>query len=89
MQSVVCTNCNKVMRGTSCASKSGEKHIYYQCYNCKTTIAEKKLEKPLIRFLNDMVDYFLLVDNTFKPYLNQDTEQEVERYNKFVERAKS
>jgi len=84
MQSVVCTRCNKVMGGTSCASKNGEKHIYYSCYKCKTTIAEKKLEKPLINFLNDMLDYFLLVDNTFKPYLNKDVEHEVNKYTKLL-----
>lgn len=77
MQTVVCSKCSKMMGGGSCASKSNEKHIYYTCHTCKTVIAEKKLEKPLMNFLNDMFDYFLLIDNTFKPYLNKDTEAEV------------
>lgn len=89
MQSVVCTECNKVMGGSSAASKSKKKHIYYFCNNCKTRIAEKKLEKPLMNFLNDMLDYFLLIDNTFKPYLNQDVDHELKRYNKLLEELKT
>ncbi len=33
-----------------------------------------------MKFLNDMLDFFLVVDNSFKPTLNQDTEQEIKKY---------
>lgn len=30
----------------------------------------------MINFLDDMLDFFLLIDNTYKTYLYQDTESE-------------
>ena len=84
MQSVVCSKCHKIMGGTSCSSKSKRKYIYYQCNNCGMTISENKLEDKIMIFLNDMLDYFLLIDNTFKPFLNQDIEKEIKRYNKML-----
>lgn len=38
----------------------------------------------MINFLDDMLDFFLLIDNTYKPYLYQDTEQEVKKCNKIL-----
>lgn len=72
------------MGGTSCSSKSKQKYIYYQCNNCGMTISEVKLEDKLMLFLNDMLDYFLLIDNTYKPFLNQDLDSEIKRYNKML-----
>lgn len=48
------------------------------------TISENKLEDRIMLFLNDMLDYFLLIDNTFKPFLNQDIDKEIKRYNKIL-----
>lgn len=31
-----------------------------------------------------MLDFFLLVDNTYKPYLYQETENELKKYNKII-----
>lgn len=84
MQSVVCSHCHKIMGGASCSSKSKRKYIYYQCNNCGMTISENKLEDKIMLFLNDMLDYFLLIDNTFKPFLNQNIESEMKRYNKML-----
>lgn len=84
-QRVLCPKCKDViMGGCSSTSKTGEKHCYYQCVKCKTRISEAKLEQPLLEFLNDMLDYFLIIDNTFKPYLNKDTDAEFKRYNKML-----
>ena len=88
MQSIICPKCHKVMGGSSSTSKTGAKHSYYMCACCKMRINEKKIEKPLLRFLNDMLDYFLLIDNTFKPYLNQDTEIEIKKYSDMIEALK-
>lgn len=48
------------------------------------TISENKLEDKIMLFLNDMLDYFLLIDNTFKPFLNQDIDKEIKKYNKML-----
>ncbi len=84
MQSIRCPNCGTIMGGCSSKSHTGEKHCYYQCANCKTRVSEKKIEKQMINFLDDMLDFFLLIDNTYKPYLYQDTEKELKKYNKII-----
>lgn len=80
MQKIICPKCNKVMGGTSSTSKNKEKHLYYKCNCCKNRINEKKIEKELMEFLNDMLDFFLIIDNSFKPTLNKDVENEIKKY---------
>lgn len=84
MQSIKCPKCSTIMGGCSSKSHTGEKHCYYQCANCKMRVSEKKIEKQMINFLDDMLDFFLLIDNTYKPYLYQDTESELKKCNKII-----
>lgn len=85
MQSIKCPKCGTIMGGCSSKSHTGEKHCYYQCANCKTRVSEKKIEKQMINFLDDMLDFFLLIDNTYKPYLYQDIEKELKKCNKIID----
>jgi len=82
MQKLVCPKCHKVMGGCSSTSKNKTKHVYYRCASCNTRISENRIEKSLMKFLNDMLDFFLIVDNSFKPSINRDTELEINRYKK-------
>ncbi len=84
MQKVRCPKCNKIMGGRSSTSKNKTKHSYYKCASCNTRINEVKLEKSLMKFLNDMLDFFLIVDNSFKPTLNKDTENDIKKYKKIA-----
>ncbi len=85
MQSIKCPKCGTIMGGCSSKSHTGEKHCYYQCANCKIRASEKKIEKQMINFLDDMLDFFLLIDNTYKPYLYRDTEKELKKCNKIID----
>lgn len=85
MQSIKCPKCGTIMGGCSSKSHTGEKHCYYQCANCKTRVSEKKIEKQMINFLDDMLDFFLLIDSTYKPYLYQNTEKELKKCNKIID----
>ncbi len=80
MQKILCPKCHKIMGGESSTSGTGDKHIYYKCNCCKKRISEKKIEKELIKFLNDMLDFFLIVDNSFKPSMCRDIEIEISKY---------
>lgn len=80
MQKVRCPHCNKIMGGSSSTSRNQVKHVYYKCANCKIRINENRIEKSLMKFLNDMLDFFLIVDNSFKPTLNKDTENDIKKY---------
>lgn len=85
MQSIKCPKCDTIMGSCSSKSHTGEKHCYYHCAKCNTRISEKKIEKQMINFLDDMLDFFLLIDNTYKPYLYQDTENELKKCNKIID----
>lgn len=82
MQKIKCPKCNKIMGGCSSTSKNNEKHLYYKCASCGVRINEKRIEKSLMKFLNDMLDFFLIIDNSFKPSLNRDTKNEITKYQK-------
>ena len=82
MQKIRCPKCHKIMGGSSSTSKNNTQHWYYKCANCGMRINEKRIEKPLMKFLNDMLDFFLIIDNSFKPSLNKDTENDIKKYAK-------
>lgn len=82
MQKILCPKCHKIMGGESSTSGTGDKHTYYKCNCCKKRISEKKIEKELIKFLSDMLDFFLIIDNSFKPSMCRDVEEEIIKYEK-------
>lgn len=88
MQKVRCPKCGKIMGGSSSTSKNKTKHVYYKCANCNIRVNETKIENVLMKFLNDMLDFFLIVDNSFKPTLNQDTENKIKKYRKIENELK-
>ncbi len=87
MQKIVCSKCNKIMGGSSSTSKNKPTQIYYKCNCCNTRINEKKIEKSLMLFLNDMLDYYLLIDNNFKSFFNEDLSIEIDKYNKMLDKC--
>ena len=87
MQKIVCSKCNKIMGGSSSTPKNKPTQIYYKCNCCNTRINEKKIEKPLMLFLNDMLDYHLLIDNNFKSFFNEDLNIEIDKYNKMLDKC--
>ncbi len=84
MQKIACSKCNKIMGGSSTTSKNKPTQIYYKCNCCNTRINEKKIEQPLMLFLNDMLDYYLLIDNNYKSFFNEDLTIEIKRYEKIL-----
>ncbi len=82
MQKILCPKCHKIMGGESSTSGTGDKHIYYKCNCCKKRISEKKIEKELMKFLNDMLDFFLIIDNSFKPSVCRDIDLEITKNEK-------
>jgi site-specific DNA recombinase len=87
MQKIVCSKCNKIMGGSSSTSKNKPTQIYYKCNCCNTRINEKKIEKHLMLFLNDMLDYYLLIDNNFKSFFNEDLSIEIDKCNKMLDKC--
>ena len=84
MQKIICSKCNKIMGGSSTTSKNKPTQIYYKCNCCNTRINEKKIEQPLMLFLNDMLDYYLLIDKNYKSFFHEDLTIEIKRYEKIL-----
>lgn len=89
MQKIKCPRCNKIMGGSSSTSKNKTKHLYYLCSNCGLRINENRIEKPLMRFLNDMLDFFLIIDSSFKPTLSLNTDSDIIKYKKILSELKA
>ncbi len=82
MQKILCPKYHKIMGGESSTTGTGDKHIYYKCNCCKRRISEKKIESELMKFLNDMLDFFLIIDNSFKSSMYRDIDEEITKYEK-------
>lgn len=88
MQKIKCPHCNKIMGGSSSTSKNKTKHLYYLCSSCGLRINENRIEKPLMKFLNDMLDFFLIIDSSFKPTLSMNTDSDIIKYKKVLSELK-
>ena len=88
MQKIKCPHCNKIMGGSSSTSKNKTKHLYYLCSNCGLRINENRIEKPLMKFLNDMLDFFLIIDSSFKPTLSMNSDLDIIKYKKVLSELK-
>ena len=89
MQKIKCPYCQKIMGGSYSLNKSKNKHIYYKCASCNKLISESKIEKELMKFLNDMLDFFLIVDNSFKTSINTNVDSEIKKFTKLKEELKT
>lgn len=66
-QKLVCEHCNNLLVGTSGTSKNKSVQLYYRCTKCKQikNINERKIETEFINLIDDIFDFYSLLDNTF------------------------
>lgn len=77
---VYCPHCNALLSCVSGTSKTGQKHLYYQCLKCrKFKTSEKELEKNFNLKLNDLLDYATLVSNQFIVVSNKNYDVEIQQ----------
>ena len=62
-----CPICNKPYTCISGKSKTGNIYLYYKCFKCKPnyTIGEIDIEKQFISNVNELLDYYSILDNSF------------------------
>lgn len=77
-QKLICEHCNNMLIGISANSKNKVTHFYYRCNKCKKiyNINEKKIEKIFIDNMDNIFDFYSLLDNTFiaSSIINYDNE---------------
>ena len=78
-------------------SKTGNVYLYYKCFNCKPryAIGEVELEKEFVSSINELLDYYSILDNSFITLntINYDHEinaltQEINEIDTRIENAK-
>ncbi len=64
---IICNNCGSILNTTSATGNNGIIQLYYRCNKCKkiANFNEKKLEKIFINQINDIFDFYSLLDSSF------------------------
>lgn len=79
-QKLICKHCGSILNNSSATGRNGNVQFYYKCNNCKkiNNYNEKKIEKEFIEKLNDIFDFYSLLDNTFITTTTIDYKQEID-----------
>ena len=79
-QKLICQHCGSVLNNSSATGRNGNVQLYYKCNDCKkiNNYNEKKIEKEFIEKLNDIFDFYSLLDNTFITTTTIDYKQEID-----------
>ena len=68
-QKLVCKHCGSLLNNVSATGRNGNTQLYYKCSNKKCSkqknINEKKIEKEVLYVLDDIFNFYCLLDNTF------------------------
>ena len=93
-QKLLCPNCGKVM---TCKGSGGKKikYMYYYCENCNLYYNEDELEKCLMSYILELVEYDFQVKKYFYPLLaerkdnnSEDIEKEIRKLENQKDRLK-
>ena len=69
LQKLKCPKCQRILGGNATRKKNGNVYYYYQCHDCKITIKEKDIEKEFDRFIVDIQEYDVVVNQTLLPMI--------------------
>ena len=66
-QKLICSHCGKILNNVSSQGGSRTLQLYYRCSNCKKIdlINEKKIDKEVIKQIDEIFDFYSLLDKTF------------------------
>ncbi|MFV0250200.1 MAG: recombinase family protein [Bacilli bacterium] len=66
-QKLLCKHCGAILNGVSSTGRNKTIHLYFRCTKCKKIydINEKKIEKEFMTRINDIFDFYSLLDSTF------------------------
>ena len=64
----------------SATGRNGNVQLYYKCNNCKKiyNFNEKRIEKEFLEKIDDIFDFYSILDNTFITTTTIDYKQEID-----------
>lgn len=79
-QKLICKHCGSVLNNLSATGRNGNVQLYYKCNNCKKiyNFNEKRIEKEFLEKIDDIFDFYSLLDNTFITTTTIDYKQEID-----------
>jgi Site-specific recombinases, DNA invertase Pin homologs len=82
-QKLICEHCNNILNGVSATSSNKTIHLYYRCTKCKKIfdVNEKVIEKDFMAKLDDIFDFYSLLDSTFITTSTTNYKQEIRDIN--------
>ena len=83
-QKLVCKHCGSILNCLSATGRNGNIQLYYKCNNCKkiASFNEKRVEKAFLEKIDDIFDFYSLLDNTFITTTTIDYKQEIDNIRK-------
>lgn len=83
-QKLICKHCGNVLNNLSATGRNGNVQLYYKCNNCKKiyNFNEKRIEKEFLEKIDDIFDFYSLLDNTFITTTTIDYKQEIDNIKK-------
>lgn len=85
LQKIRCPHCNRVMAGKAPGGKKKFKYIYYQCLKCGDYVREDIVEKQLVPWLVELMNYDSLITNQFAPLLTNKLNNPTDKLEKELE----
>lgn len=79
-QKLVCKHCGSILSNLSATGKNGNVQLYYKCNNCRKiyNFNEKRIEKEFLEKIDDIFDFYSLLDDTFITTTTIDYKQEMD-----------
>ena len=66
-QKLICAHCDNILNGVSATGRNKTVHLYYRCTKCRKIydVNEKVIEKDFMTKVDDIFDFYSLLDSTF------------------------
>lgn len=74
MQKLVCPKCGRIMACNGARRKQDKDYLYYKCKDCGEYIREEWVEKILIENLVELLEMYLIIEDSYYPIDNNLTD---------------
>lgn len=85
LQKIKCPHCGRILAGKAPGGKKKFKYIYYQCFDCGDYVREDLVEKQLVPWLVELMQYDSLITNQFASLLTNKLNNPTEKLEKELE----
>ena len=89
MQKLKCPKCGRILGGKATTKKSGKSYFYYYCNDCKIEFKENVINDYFNQFIDELVEYYSVVNQFFLPMIKQKFDEPKEQLEKEINTQKN